>query len=272
MNNKLLGKLSALPADAILGEERFSEILAPSVTAFDRLVSIETLRGVIDAAKTRYTDDETGLARPSESDQFLAVRLHAALRLTKREAASQDVWNFLAAYAFPDYVCWRWGKERQSALSITTSVKKHPFKRLWWGAEMFRNGPSYDSVAAAFARTDVANTLLATRVMNNRAVALAVLEFLQRHELGSRQVNPVSTQLNTAAVTVALDFACPNYSDSLELDAEWLREEPDLNEVLMHPEGPQHGFASLEEIENASKMLDRVIDLGLVRKYRRSAA
>jgi hypothetical protein len=264
----VLGKISALPSDAAIGDERQSPLLREHVSAFDRPLSLEALAEVIDECKREFTDPETGLAQ-RRSDIWLAPRLHAALRITKREAAMQEVWMYLAAYAFPDYVSWRWGRARQAALSVSTDVKKHPFKRLWWGAEMFRNGESYEAVERAYARSDVPNTSLSTRIMNNKAVALAALRFLDKHQMTSRQVNPVSTQLRTAAVTVALDFACPNLSDSLEIDWEWLESEPQGFDVIRTPVGPKHGFVGEEEIERAEEMLDRVIDTNRVRAYRR---
>jgi hypothetical protein len=260
-----LGKISALPEDAFLSVERFPERLRDAVLPFDREVHLDALSSVIDECIARFGTGKT----LTQSDSWLAPRLHASLRLTKREAASAAVWTFLATFAFPDYVVWRWGKDRQLALSTTRDVKKHPFKRLWWGAEMFRNGPSYDSVEQAFSRSDVANTSLSTRVMNNRAVALGVLRFIEKHALGSRLVNPLSTQLRTAAVTVVLDNACPNYAESIELDRAWLRTEPLAQDIIDDPTGPEHGAVSEDEIEMAQQALEQVIDLERIRSYRK---
>ena len=266
-----LGLLSGVTSDTSLGSDRFSTLFEENVRSYDeRAISIDPLAEVIDECKRRFTDAETGDVNRTASDRWLAPRLHAALRLTKREATYSEIWTYLAVYAFPDYVAWRWGRDRQAALSFTRDVKKHPFKRLWWGAEMFRNGADYSAVEAALSRSDIANTSLSTRVMNNRAVALGVLRFLAENELGSRQVNPLSTQLRTSAVTVALDSACPNYSESMELDEEWLQAEPRSDEIIARPVGPQHGGVLEDEIRRAEAVLKRVIDLSVVKRYRKS--
>jgi|SRR5579884_1061589 len=266
----VLGQLSALPSDAFLGTDRCPALLADKITSFGRDINLDALADVIDECKRRFTELETGEAQTTPADQWLAPRVHAALRLTKREATNSEVWTYLAAYAFPDYVVWRWGRDRQLALSFTSDVKKHPFKRLWWGAEMFRNGEDYRGVELAYRRSDVPNTSLSTQVMNNRAVALAVLRYLDKHELGSRQVNPLSTQLRTAAITVALDSACPNYTEASELDWQWLQEQPFADDIIASPSGPKHGFVSEKEIRTAEDVLERVIDLERVRSYRRT--
>src|SRR5580692_3916412 len=124
----LLGKISSLPDDALLGVDRLPEALKAVVEPFDRDVRLDTLTAVINQNYKLFGDDPVGKAL-TKSDSWLAPRVHASLRLTKREASDSRIWTFLAAYAFPDYVVWRWGRERQRALATTRDVRKHPFKR-----------------------------------------------------------------------------------------------------------------------------------------------
>lgn len=60
------------------------------------------VRDLIDDAMYKFRDD-----RPTNADAWLAPRLHAALRLTRREAADRRIWNYLALGVAPDYVVWR---------------------------------------------------------------------------------------------------------------------------------------------------------------------
>jgi hypothetical protein len=263
-----LGTIKGVTPMTYLGTDRQPEALAEMIGSFERSISLDALAGVIDATMRRFEGGESPPQR-TESDQWLAPRLHAALRLTKREAATPEIWGFLGAYAFPDYVVWRWGRDSQRNRTFNYDVKKHAFKRLWWAAEMFRNGADYATVAAALARSDVANTLLGVRIMNNRAVAHGLVRFMDRNQLTSRQVNDVSTQLTTTSVTVALDSACPNQAESVELDYDWINSQPDVELTIESPKGPRHGFVSEDEIQRADETLERVIDLGRVQVYRK---
>jgi len=262
-----LQKIEGMPFDTALGQERKSPILDSFLVPFERHVSLDALEQVVDECMRLFSAKATNWE--TDSDTWLAPRVHASLRLSKREAAIHGVWVYLAAYAFPDYVAWRWGDAVQLTRSVATDVSKHAFRRLWWGAEMFRNGDDYTSATQAFAKSDIPNTLLKTRIMNNRSVALATLRYLKDNNVTSRQVNAVSRQLSTAAVTVALDFACPNYTESLEIDHQWLETEPFGDDVVAFPKGPTSAEATDEDVKRALGMLDLVIDLDRVRKYRR---
>lgn len=261
-------QLAELPEDVALGRERFSPQYEQYLTPYpERPISIDALVEVMDECLRLFkgdTDDDH-----MASDRWLGPRLHAALRISRREATNPGLWPYLAAVAFPDYVQWRWGSARQAALSTIQDSKKHPFKRLWWTTEMFRNGVDYGTAETALARSDVANTAPSTRVLNNRAVALGALRYFEHHHLGSRRVPPVSTQLRTSAVTVALDTACPNFDESTEFDLEWLRGVPDGETTIQNPVGPKHGEVREEEIIHAFEVLNKVIDLKRVHAYRR---
>lgn len=60
------------------------------------------VRDLIDDAMYKFRED-----RPTGADAWLAPRLHAALRLSRREAADRRIWNYLALGVAPDYVVWR---------------------------------------------------------------------------------------------------------------------------------------------------------------------
>ena len=86
-------------------------------------------------------------AGDTAADAFLTVRLHRALRLSRRQAADIRVWAWLGAHAFPDYVAHRWkpaaGSGLRSASRFTGNRVRQTFARLWWAAELTRNGNDY---------------------------------------------------------------------------------------------------------------------------------
>src|SRR3712207_5044930 len=75
-----------------------------------------------------------------ESDTWLSPRLHSALRLTRAEAGDRGLWHWLAL-RYRSYVEYRWtgdgGVNRDRWFG---PVHKQALARLWWGAELFRDG------------------------------------------------------------------------------------------------------------------------------------
>src|SRR5690348_3937505 len=74
---------------------------------FPRAVRLDALNEVVNATMSRHPDAPTKDEERSRADAWLAPRLHAALRLTRREAADRGVWNYLALVQLDDYVRWR---------------------------------------------------------------------------------------------------------------------------------------------------------------------
>src|ERR1700743_3445755 len=84
------------------------------------------------------------------SDRWLAPRVHCCLRLFRSEAADRGVWQWIAL-RHHWYVNWRWANEDDLVAEDRWwgQVHKQAFARLWWGAEIFRNGSDYRSVEHA---------------------------------------------------------------------------------------------------------------------------
>ena len=97
-----------------------------------RPVSLEPLKAVLEVARKRYP------TKPSESDGWLAPRVHATLRLTRREAADRRLWAYLNVAAFPDHVRWRWldPDDQNTPVPIERFLGEdstNQIGRLWWG-------------------------------------------------------------------------------------------------------------------------------------------
>ena len=94
-----------------------------------RPIELAPLQAVVDLAMRRRKRDE--------SDSWLAPRMHATLRLTRREAADPRIWAYLAAVVLPDYVRWRWRSpdDRKAPVAIDRFMGKpatNAVSRLWW--------------------------------------------------------------------------------------------------------------------------------------------
>jgi len=164
----------------------------------------------------RQASDLSSASR-AESDAWLAPRLHAALRLTRREAADGRTWQLLAG-VHPvgwSYTRWRWANDESgvSAIRLVGRVNQQALARLWWGAELFRDGSDYGPVVRAFRQSELPNLCLHRPFVRNRAFALAVVDHLAPHgqpaatsdEIGAlaRNITLTLPTLSLAAATAA---------------------------------------------------------------------
>tara|TARA_B100002019_G_scaffold268995_1_gene261418 strand:- start:318 stop:1394 length:1077 start_codon:yes stop_codon:yes gene_type:complete len=113
-------------------------------------IDLKYARMVLDEAMKNYDFFEEKGGKRSVfiyQEKWIAPRLHNALRLTRHEASQADIWNYLALY-FSDYIRHRWmnpEKDKHIAEYLFRYVTKdrHQLAKLWWMAELTRNGSTY---------------------------------------------------------------------------------------------------------------------------------
>lgn len=202
----------------------------------DRLVDLAAL----DALMGYVLVSDRFASNPESSDSWLAPRLHAALRLRRSEAADRRVWVWLAVLRYDSYVRWRWpGKNGVTARKrFIGADRDNALSRLWWGAEMTRNGSDYSAAVLAFGRQDIANTWFVLDAFHNRAAALAAMRMLP--SMGARPINRLSTALNHFLTTIMLDSVAPLAGPDLVAVEEWIAGAPTGDELLQEdlPRGP----------------------------------
>lgn len=140
------------------------------------------------------------------SDRWLAPRLHHALRLTRAEAADRGIWQWIA-FRYADIVFWRWGSGDTRVAQANRwhgPIHKQAFARLWWSAELFRDGADYRPVERALVRQDIVNSYLHRPVVRYRSLALALLDVLapagREDAVRADEINDVARTLNLIAV------------------------------------------------------------------------
>lgn len=185
---------------------------------------------------------------PTQADAWLAPRLHASLRLTRREASQRGIWWHLAGVDLRNYVLWRWaGEDRHVAQDRWAGpIHKQAIARLWWGAELLRNGADYSSVDDFFSNQDLPNSYLHRPFMRMRPIALGVLESLHEAAGGkaptSTQINKVASMVNLTIAARSMDAATSEYRPSIGRYMEWVDGAPDEFDPAVHPTGPDDGF------------------------------
>ncbi|MFH9299072.1 DUF6339 family protein [Streptomyces sp. NPDC017520] len=181
------------------------------------------VRDLIDDAMYKFRDD-----RPTSADAWLAPRLHATLRLTRREAADRRIWNYLALGVAPDYVVWRHlpATSEDAPAKVASRRFRGPaytqaFARLWWAAELFRDGPDYGPVVTVCSNQDMLNTALRVDVIDHRPTAQATVRLMERGTVRTgREVNALVAAINASAATLVYDVIAPD----AERDGRPLRE------------------------------------------------
>jgi hypothetical protein len=200
---------------------------------------LRAIRDLIDDAMYKYRD-----GRPTQADAWLAPRLHAILRLTRAEAADPALWNYLAFGVAPDFVIWRHLSEQKKAVNaryFKGPYHKQAFARLWWSAELFRNGPDYEPVVIACGNQDMLNTVLRLDVIDHRPTAQALVRLLKREVVRTgRDANALGKAVNAAAATLMYDVIAPDSERDAGTVQRWVDEREGGLSVHHNPlpEGP----------------------------------
>lgn len=186
--------------------------------------------------------------KATQSDVWLAPRLHAALRLTRREAADPVLWNYLALGVAPDYVVWRHLPEAKDGKVAKVAAErfrgqyhKQVFARLWWAAELFRDGSNYDPVITACGIQDMLNTALRMSVINHRPTAQAIVRLVAKGVITTgREVNALVGAVNASAATLMYDVIAPDAERESRPLLDWIGEAETARQVSRTtlPTGP----------------------------------
>ncbi|MET7603993.1 DUF6339 family protein [Streptomyces avermitilis] len=107
----------------------------------------ELRSGVVDLAKRAGFPDDSDRAHNAEFDLRLAALLHAEMGMVPAEAASRDVWAFLALVLLPDVAFWRYPQPPRDRV-LGTDLTRHVFGRLWWRAQLVRSSADPEPYSA----------------------------------------------------------------------------------------------------------------------------
>ncbi len=212
---------------------------------------LRAIRDLIDDAMYIYRDD-----RPTQADAWLAPRLHAILRLTRAEAADPAIWNYLALGVAPDFVVWRHLSESKKSVNaryFKGPYHKQAFARLWWSAELFRNGSDYEPVVVACGNQDMLNTVLRLDVIDHRPTAQALVRLLRRDVVRTgREANALGKAVNAAAATVMYDVIAPDVERDADAVQRWIDEAEEGTSVHHRPlpAGPAEEPAPAASVEH----------------------
>lgn len=111
----------------------------------DRLQVLRDM--VVDLAKESGFPELPDAKQKTAFDLRLAVALHREMRISPAEAASGDVWAFLALIVLPDVAHWRYPKPPGDRV-LASDLTRHVFGRMWWRAQLVYAPTDTDPYAA----------------------------------------------------------------------------------------------------------------------------
>lgn len=269
---EFLAGTARLGADLSIHERAFVRPKGRDVPEVDHLVCIAN------KAMEKFHGERSSIIG---SDQWLAPRVHASLRLTRREAGDPTVWNYLATVPLEAYVRWRWSDEDAMTVGaerfLCGEYNKHAIARLWWGAELTRNGSDYAATRLLFVNQDLQNSWVKTRLFRHRPTAIASLRLLSTFNEGefadSDIIRDLVKSFNMALTTTMLDAVAPSGDvDSASL-RDWCGEAVDETRWFdAEPEGPPETPVPAAHIADVTELLRRVVSKTRFQKRKRSRA
>jgi len=218
---------------------------------------------------TDLAEEHGTLARGDRvgTDAWLAPRLHAALRLTRREAADPGVWAFLAGVqpATTAYTRWRWTDDEGAVapIRIVGRMNQQAIARLWWCAELFRDGADYRPVEQAFAQSELVNLCLHRPFVRNRAFALAVVDLLTpagREPAPSDAIARFAKNVTLVMPTLSPEFATSGTHDDGAARRRWL-DQPAPSSFGALPPGPDDSAIPDEARSRARAIVHHIAGL-----------
>ena len=256
-----------------LGEESPDFQIYEQSHRLDHPVDLNAVRSVLDEVMSRFSN-----AQGTEADVWLAPRLHHCLRLTRREAAHRGMWRWLGGVFAPDYIRWRWGSPGESHEDTGTAAQverfdgadyKHALARLWWMAELFRDGPDYGPVALALSNQDIPNYLFRLDVAHHRPTVQAAVRVLDG-KIG-REANALARALNAAASTLLIDVIGIDEPLDPESSLRWIKGDIDPGLYLDElPPGPDDPPVDPEAVESMVELLEELLAEAPVRGRERN--
>lgn len=208
-------------------------------------------------------------SRPTGSDAWLAPRLHSTLRLTRREGTDSGVWNHLALCVAPDFVRFRWGTVEKNSRSRSVAASRFHgawhtqcFSRLWWAAEVFRDGYDYEPVVTACSNQDVLHTSLRMEIFQYRPLAQCLVSMLKSGVIRptTRDVIDFSAAVTAAGGTLVFESMAPDTGQDADLLRDWIDDRERAPEVPLDrlPAGPAEGRVSPSVLQGLIPELERI--------------
>ena len=231
-------------------------------------IDLKYAQRVLDEAIKNYDQfekQESKLSPQILQEQWIAPRLHSALRLTRDEASNSEIWNYLAIY-FSDYIRHRWLSSKKDSIAEYVfryvSKDRHQLAKLWWSAEMTRNGSTYHEHGGVLS-ADFINQMLGVEDSRFQLHNLAIIN-LQEDIFGDGNFKTNQNWNRAIFISVRKKVAPEpitskaSVSFNLRKYNDWLNSTPSLKDCNYggsFPNGPNDFSYSRDSIEEITSWI-----------------
>ena len=148
-------------------------------------------------------------------DMAMAISLHRALPISRREASDKNFWSWLGLVHAPDFVAWRWAPHSKTELRnkerFSGSPVRQAFARLWWAAELTRDQDDYSLTAELLNMSGFQDTYEAIFGRSFAYYRPAMIAFISAvNGKNETQIRTLAKELGYALTTTVLETASEN--------------------------------------------------------------
>lgn len=164
-----------LRGDVELSDDDVDEFVEPLPDGVSG--DLETLDERVDQVVSTHSQFETAM------DGALAEAVHRNLDITRRVAGDPGLWHWLAVVRYPHFVRHRWEYNSEAAmrekfLGAGSDLYSNAIHRLWWIAELTRDGSDYTLTETVFSNQTMVNKVFDRWFARHRPSVVAVCDEL----------------------------------------------------------------------------------------------
>lgn len=183
-----------------LSDEDVAEFVNPLPE--EPTAELDSLDGTVDDVVSRHSQFDTGM------DAVLADEVHRCLDVGRRVAGDPGLWHWLAVVRYPHFVRHRWEYSSEEAmrekfLGAGSDLYSNALHRLWWIAELTRDGSDYTLTHEVFSNQTLVNKVFDRWFARYRPAVVAVCDELSDEP--SWVIDESTRRFNHALTNVQLE-------------------------------------------------------------------
>jgi hypothetical protein len=255
------------PPEAVLRGEPASKLDAHAITAADEpRLAIPMLEHDLIGELFEHA---LGLGHANDSsdeyqlDRWLAPRLHSLLRVPRRIASQRRFWAWIAMKYGAAYVFQRFGDDGIApSWRFTGDLLRNAVSRLWWAAELLRDGSSYSAVDLGLRRVRTAQFALELKYSWLRPAAVGFVSIAEdpSDRLTDNEMKALSVRANVYLPLMPLEAICLSATADVPDDV-WWGSAPTKTDLLSSkpPAGPNDGVVDQSALASVMKWYGDVL-------------
>lgn len=145
-------------------------------------------------------------------DKALAETVHQTIAISRKDAADERIWHYLAIVRLPSFVWYRWPRDagdrthksmREKFKGTHKDIYSNAFHRLWWIAELTHDGSDYTRTERALGTQRLANTVFDRGFHRSEGVVKACIDVL--HDESNTVIEQTTLRLNHALSSIPME-------------------------------------------------------------------